>query len=149
MLARFPHRVWRRVLVVLMAGLAALILVILVANVQRPSVILSLVVALAACMAAFGFALTRVSHQLRREQTVTRSALLAREEEFRQIAGNIQEVFWMIDGNTKKPLYVNEAYEAITGRSCRSLMENPSSNIDAIHPDDRSNVLSTQCSIEA
>ena len=142
MLARFPHRVWRRALVVLMAALAALILVILVANVQRPSVILSLVVSLAACIGAFGFALTRVSHQLYREQTVTRSALLATEEEFRQMAGNIHEIFWMIDANTKKPLYVNEAYEAITGRSCRSLLENPSAHIEAIHPEDRSYVLS-------
>jgi hypothetical protein len=68
MLARFPHRVWRRALVVLMAALAVLILIILVANVQRPSVILSLVFALAASVGAFGFAFTRVSRQLYREQ---------------------------------------------------------------------------------
>jgi PAS domain S-box-containing protein len=36
---------------------------------------------------------------------------------------------------------VNQAYETITGRSRRSLMENPLSYEEVIHPDDRSQVL--------
>lgn len=47
----------------------------------------------------------------------------------------------MMDARTKKALYVNQAYEAITGRSCKSLIENPSSYEEVIHPDDRNNVL--------
>ena len=54
---------------------------------------------------------------------------------------DLYERFWMIDADSKKALYVNQAYEAITGRSCRSLMENPSSYEDIIHPDDRVHVL--------
>jgi integrase len=47
----------------------------------------------------------------------------------------------MIDAGSKQALYVNQAYEAMTGRSCQSLMENPSSYEDIIHPDDRVHVL--------
>src|SRR5438045_6293920 len=47
----------------------------------------------------------------------------------------------MIDAKDKKALYVYEAYETITGRSCKSLIENPSSYEELIHPDDRGHVL--------
>ena len=36
------------------------------------------------------------------------------------MADNIQEVFWMLDAETKHVIYVNEAYETITGRSCEA-----------------------------
>ena len=53
----------------------------------------------------------------------------------------IQEIFWMMDAKIQKVLYVDKAYEAITGRTCQSLIENPSSYMDVIHPDDRAAVL--------
>lgn len=65
----------------------------------------------------------------------------ASDEWFQQMATNIGEIFWTIDAETKRALYVNEAYEAITGRSCQSLLENPSSYEDLIHPEDRKHVL--------
>jgi PAS domain S-box-containing protein len=68
-------------------------------------------------------------------------SLLESEERFQQMARNIQEIFWMIDADTKHALYVNQAYETITGRSCESLRENPSSYEDLIHPEDRVHVL--------
>jgi len=54
---------------------------------------------------------------------------------------DLHKRFWMIDAESKKALYVNQAYETITGRSCQSLMENPSSYEEVIHPDDRGHVL--------
>jgi PAS domain S-box-containing protein len=63
------------------------------------------------------------------------------EERFRQMASNIREVFWMIDAQTQRPLYVNEAYEEITGRPCKSLVDYSSSYKDLIHPEDRPHVL--------
>jgi PAS domain S-box-containing protein len=57
------------------------------------------------------------------------------------MADNIQEIFWVIDAQTKEASYVSPAYETITGRSCRSLLENPSSYEEVIHPDDRGSVL--------
>ena len=51
----------------------------------------------------------------------------------------------MIDAETKKALYVTEAYETITGRSCQSLLENPFSYEELIHPEDRDRV---RCAME-
>jgi PAS domain S-box-containing protein len=69
-------------------------------------------------------------------------SLLESEERFQQMANNIQEIFWMIDAETKKALFVNPAYETITGRSCESLRENPTSYEQLIHAEDRVHVLS-------
>ena len=71
----------------------------------------------------------------------TETSLLESEERFRQMADNIQEIFWMIDAETRKTLYVNPAYETITGRSREALKENPLSYEEIIHPDDRVQVL--------
>jgi two-component system cell cycle sensor histidine kinase/response regulator CckA len=65
------------------------------------------------------------------------------EERFRQLAENINEVFWLTDPARKEFLYVSPAYESIWGRTCKSLFERPDSFFDAIHPDDRSQVLDT------
>ena len=61
------------------------------------------------------------------ERRRAQMSLLESEERFQQMANNIQEIFWMIDAETKKALFVNPAYETITGRSCESLHENPTS----------------------
>lgn len=63
------------------------------------------------------------------------------EQRYRQMAANIQEIFWMIDADSKRALEVNEAYETITGRTRESLMRNPTSYEDVIHPEDRARVL--------
>jgi PAS domain S-box-containing protein len=76
------------------------------------------------------------TRSLRRAQQIQ----LDTEERLQEMADNIQEIVWMIDTETKKALYVNAAYETITGRSCQSLLENPSSYEDLIHPEDRVHV---------
>jgi PAS domain S-box-containing protein len=58
------------------------------------------------------------------------------------MATNIQEIFWMLDTENMKVLYVNQAYETMTGRSCESLEEDPKSYEEVIHPEDRVRVLS-------
>jgi PAS domain S-box-containing protein len=68
-------------------------------------------------------------------------SLLESEERFQQMARNIQEIFWMIDAETKKALFVNQAYETITGHSCQSLHDDPISYEDLIHSEDRAHVL--------
>lgn len=70
------------------------------------------------------------------------AALRDSEERFQQMAQNIQEIFWMLNAENLEVLYVNRAYETITGRSCESLHQNPRSYEDAIHPEDRIRVLS-------
>jgi len=70
------------------------------------------------------------------------AALRESEERFQQMANNIQEIFWMLDAESMKVLYVNPAYETITGRSCESLSQDPKSYEDVIHAEDRVRVLS-------
>jgi PAS domain S-box-containing protein len=77
------------------------------------------------------------TRSLRRAQQIQ----LDTEERLQEMADNIQEIVWMIDAETKQALYVNAAYETITGRSCQSLLQNPSSYEDLIHPEDRVHVL--------
>jgi PAS domain S-box-containing protein len=70
------------------------------------------------------------------------AALRESEERFQEMAGNIEEIFWTLDAENKKVLYVNPAYETITGRSCESLRKDPKSYEEVIHPEDRVRVLS-------
>ena len=69
--------------------------------------------------------------------------MVKRESEgrLRQLAENINEVFWMTDLANKEVLYVSPAYEAVWGRTCESLLEDHQSFFDAIHSDDRPRVL--------
>jgi PAS domain S-box-containing protein len=75
------------------------------------------------------------------ERRQAESALRESDERFHQMADNIQEVFWMLDAETKQVIYVNKAYEIITGRSRESLRENPISYQELFHPEDRVRVL--------
>lgn len=76
------------------------------------------------------------------ERKRAQEALRESEERFQQMASNIQEIFWMFDAGSKKVVYINRAYEIITGRSCESLCEDPRSFREAIHPEDRVRILS-------
>ena len=67
----------------------------------------------------------------------TAERLRASELRFRQMAENIRDVFFLIDADSNRMLYVSPAYEEIWGRSCESLYANPESWTEAIHPDDR------------
>jgi PAS domain S-box-containing protein len=62
------------------------------------------------------------------------------EERFRQLAENVNEVFWMADPQNTHVLYISPAYERVWGRSCQSLYERPRSFLEAVHPDDRGRV---------
>jgi PAS domain S-box-containing protein len=63
------------------------------------------------------------------------------EHRFQLMANNIQEVFWMMNANTKEIVYVSEAYEAITGHSFAEIRENSSSYKELVHPEDRARFL--------
>ncbi len=79
--------------------------------------------------------------QVHSTERQARTVFAESEREFHQMADNIQEVFWVVDPESKKATYVNPAYETITGRSPQSLIEEPPSYEEAIHPDDRARVL--------
>ncbi|HEY0793425.1 MAG TPA: PAS domain-containing protein [Chthoniobacterales bacterium] len=65
------------------------------------------------------------------------------EARFRQLADNIDEVFWLADARLQSILYVSPAYERIRGRTCESLRKDPRSFFEAIHPDDRARAIET------
>jgi PAS domain S-box-containing protein len=69
------------------------------------------------------------------------AALKKTEERFRQMADNIQEIFWILDAQTKGVSYVSPAFEQICERSLDSLFSNPTSYRELIHVDDRDHVL--------
>jgi PAS domain S-box-containing protein len=75
------------------------------------------------------------------ERKRAEDALHEREEKFYQVADNIQEIFWMVDTATKQAIYVNPAFERITGRTVASLLNDPLSYREIIHVDDRLRVL--------
>ena len=120
---------------------AILVIAVLVANLQSPRVALALLVSLIAAVLVFALLLADVFRQMHRTERQARTVFEDSEQEFRQMADNIQEIFWVIDAETKKATFVNPAYETITGRSCQSLLENPSSYEEVIHADDRVHVV--------
>ncbi len=75
------------------------------------------------------------------EQKRTRAVLEESEQRFRQLAENVNAVFWMTDPLKNEILYVSPAYETIWGRSCRSLYERPRSFLDSVHPEDLDRVV--------
>lgn len=68
-------------------------------------------------------------------QMLAEDALLRSEERFRQLAENINEVFWVMDVVARQIVYVSPAYQEIWGQTCESCSR--TSWRDSIHPDDR------------
>ncbi len=57
-------------------------------------------------------------------------------EQFKQLAENVDIVFWVCDVDVTEFVYISPTYEKIWGQSCASLYENPRSFLDPIHPED-------------
>jgi PAS domain S-box-containing protein len=70
------------------------------------------------------------------EHWETEGRLRESELRFRQLAENIQEVFWMSSPSGDEFLYVSLAFEKIWQRSVADLSRNPTLWQDAIHADD-------------
>ncbi|MBN1135054.1 MAG: GAF domain-containing protein [Anaerolineae bacterium] len=69
--------------------------------------------------------------------------LRASEEQFRQLAENVREVFWITDVATDRFLYVSPAYEELTGYRIQDLYADRYNFLQAVHPDDRERVAAT------
>src|ERR1700728_3029843 len=128
------HPRWSLISIVVCAVLLAVVLLVFRTRLWAPDIFSAFLFFGTAVLSVLIVLYTR---SLRRAQQVQ----LDTEERLQQMADNIQEIFWMIDAKTKKALYVTEAYETITGRSCQSLLDNPSSYEQLIHPEDRVHVL--------
>lgn len=74
---------------------------------------------------------------------IAESALQEREERLRLIAETIDDVFWISTPGAKKMLYISPAYERIWERSRESLYSDPKSFLEAVHPQDISELERT------
>ena len=78
------------------------------------------------------------------ERKQAEEALRHSEEKFRQMAENIQSVFWMTNLDLTQIIYVSPAYELIWGRPCAELYASPKSWRNAIHPEDRDRMIAAR-----
>lgn len=76
----------------------------------------------------------------RRKGKLTQDALRQSEERFRQLAENINEVFFMTNADATSMIYMSPAYENIWGRSRQSIYDNPFSWLEGLYPEDRTKV---------
>jgi PAS domain S-box-containing protein len=81
-----------------------------------------------------------VAHDITNRK-LAEKALQESRQCFRSIVETIQDVFWIMDVDLRKTVYVSPAYERIWGRSVEEAYANPRAFVDAIHPDDREGVL--------
>src|SRR6478672_932003 len=88
--------------------------------------------------------LLQINQQLESEisdRKQVEAALRQSELRFRQLAENIDEVFWMVDLQTDQILYVSPTYEKIWGVSCESLYQSRNNYLETIHPEDRDRMV--------
>jgi PAS domain S-box-containing protein len=70
----------------------------------------------------------------------TQRELRDSEERFRELAENIEDVFWVIS-DTDQVLYVSPAYEKMWKRSIRDLLETPGDWLNAVDEEDRPYII--------
>jgi len=78
---------------------------------------------------------------LRNTEQKAAAALRESEERFRQMAENIENVFWMCNADLTQFLYVSPACEKVWGKSQVELYTHGLSFIEEIHPEDRERVV--------
>jgi PAS domain S-box-containing protein len=62
------------------------------------------------------------------------------EERFRQLAENIDAVFWIVDFPNRQISYVSPAYERLWGFNPESLYASKQAWVNSIHPEDRASI---------
>jgi PAS domain S-box-containing protein len=70
------------------------------------------------------------------------TALRESEARFRQLAENIDEVFWLTDLDSRF-IYVSPAYEVVWGRSREHIYADPGAWLADVHVEDREQILSS------
>jgi two-component system, cell cycle sensor histidine kinase and response regulator CckA len=74
------------------------------------------------------------------EVNAAERAVRQSEWNLRQMAAHLPLVFWMTSADAGEILYVSPGYEHVWGRSVESLVAEPGSFLDAVHPDDRARI---------
>lgn len=79
-------------------------------------------------------------NEFRRKRKLAEEKLRESDQILCQLTENITEVFWISSTDESGMLYISPAYEEIWGRTCKSLYEQPTTWLNAIHPDDRNRI---------
>lgn len=74
--------------------------------------------------------------EVHRRRKHAEAALRESEEHFRQLAGNIEGVLWLIDCAEQHMVFVSAAYEQIWEQPAEPLFESLESLLDTVHPED-------------
>lgn len=74
-------------------------------------------------------------------QKATEARLRDSEEMFREMADNINEVFFIVTPDWKHVIYVSPGYEHVWGRPVKNIYDDPLSWLDPVHPDDKKRPL--------
>jgi diguanylate cyclase (GGDEF)-like protein/PAS domain S-box-containing protein len=85
---------------------------------------------------------SQIGQFIRRKEA--EQALLESEEQFRQLAGNIPQVFWICDARQHSVVYISSAYREITGLDPEKLKVRAHGWLDAVHPDDRQQLVAAR-----
>lgn len=85
---------------------------------------------------------SQIGQFIRRKET--EQALREAEEQFRQLAGNIPQVFWICDARHHRAIYISSAFREITGLDPEKLKVRAHGWLDAVHPDDREQVVAAR-----
>lgn len=72
--------------------------------------------------------------------TQTYGSLKESEQRFRQLAENINEVFWLCSADFDEIYYLSPAFEQLWGVKCEAVYANPTLWMESVHPDDREQV---------
>jgi len=77
-------------------------------------------------------------------RVLAEAALRQSEEQFRQLAGNIPQVFWITDTANQQTLYVSPAAETMLGRPLQDILSDRRALIRAVHKEDRAQVYAAR-----
>ncbi|KAA9040493.1 PAS domain S-box protein [Ginsengibacter hankyongi] len=76
-------------------------------------------------------------------QKLAEEEIIKSNKQFQNLVENISGVYWVNNLDTHETLYISPSYETIWGRKCEDIYSNPDDFIDAVHPDDKEQVLDT------
>jgi PAS domain S-box-containing protein len=75
------------------------------------------------------------------ERKNAQEAIIESEQRFRDIAENVDEIFWIRDLEEPRFIYMNSAYEKFTGQVAADLYENPLLFLHFVVEEDRAKVM--------
>ena len=81
----------------------------------------------------------RLKEETRKQEKIIKQ-LKASEQKFKQLAENINQIFFIHSSDFERMIYVNLAYEKVLKRSCNSLYKDSKQWLENIHPQDRERI---------